>query len=597
MKFVSLHKIYNYMHINKYIAFAFLLVVIAFMGCNRDNTVKRYEHLGNTPYQEDTVLVTYATNPERALLLLDSALILGNIDDFHGQLYRATIFSKSLEEQCQDSAVHICESLLKHDSVIGKPENRWAVLDVLINTSRIKGDDNEYLRWATQKVEVCRKLGEEVELLRLEAEIGMLMTHLGQIEEGLAKIDKSINKLNKPGSVDCMDAYVIASKRKITVINDIGKYEEIIPLAQGILDRLSHYEQHVKDYADDSYRLLWRDIPSDRARYLDFTRAQANGFMAIAYAKLGNAAKAREYMAAFGKSDYGKSFSARRMIVPAQMALGMYDEAMTTCDQMVSNMASDTVNTIFAQILYDRAVVARAKGNMSEAYYFMNRHASLNKVLNDSLHRSEAHNYAALYHAKEQQLAIHQAESRNKQISIIAIAISVLLVVAIIAIFYFGRQRHRIVKKNRALVRMINESKQLPIENDITDEIVADNIDEDIDDEEGALVNMEKFSTIDATIRNERIYCNPNLQRQDICDRFNINRIMLNNMLQQHRGNASLPNYINSIRLEEAVRMLRESPEASITVIAKSVGFSPANLRKHFIRNFGMTPLEYRQSL
>jgi len=141
-------------------------------------------------------------------------------------------------------------------------------------------------------------------------------------------------------------------------------------------------------------------------------------------------------------------------------------------------------------------------------------------------------------------------------------------------------------------VKMINDSKQLNVEDDSFETTV----DED-NETSTAQISAEEFALVDSTIRRERLYSNINLQRQDVCDRFGISRIMLNNMLYHHRGNASLPQYINSIRMEEAVKLLQNRPDMSITAIAEAVGFSPANLRKQFIRNFGMTPLEYRQNL
>ena len=73
-------------------------IVAILYSCSDGKSVRQLPHLGNTPYQQDTILVTYATNPERALTLLDSALLLGNISDYRAQVIRAKIFSKSLME-------------------------------------------------------------------------------------------------------------------------------------------------------------------------------------------------------------------------------------------------------------------------------------------------------------------------------------------------------------------------------------------------------------------------------------------------------------------------------------------------------------------
>ena len=118
-------------------------MLLALAGCRDGKSVRQLPHLGDTPYQQDSVLVAYATNPVRALTLLDSALLLGNISDYRGQIIRAKIYSKSLMEQQQDSAISICTSLLTHDSVrnnAAEQENIYDMLNVVfISTTSIVG--------------------------------------------------------------------------------------------------------------------------------------------------------------------------------------------------------------------------------------------------------------------------------------------------------------------------------------------------------------------------------------------------------------------------------------------------------------------------
>ena len=570
-----------------------LVSLLAFAGCGRNNSARHIPNLGDTPYQEDSVLVAYAYHPDRALVMLDSALLLGNINEYRAKFIRAKIYSKSLIRQRQDSAILICKQLLKHDSVINVLHEQENVLDLLMTTSRAKVDFEGYVKWATQKAEVCRLRGEETEQWRTEAEIGMVLTRLGQPEEGMAKIDEAIRQLDEPGSIDRMDAFIIAVKRKVNVLSDQGRYGEVIPLAQRILDRLDHYEQHANDYAEDSYRLSWSDSPSDRDRYLDFSRAQANGFLAEAYAMTGDTPHARECLSRFNQSGYGHSFSARRMIIPAQMALGMYDEAMATSDEIVYRMGNDTINNDYAVILRDRAVVARAKGHVDEAYNLMNRHANLVRVLSDSLHVSEAHDYAARYHAQEQELKIQETEAASRMKSIIIGVIVLLFIIASVISFYYRRQRQIITEKNRALVRMINGT---PFVAPADETEGAEDTDEVSDSEEPEDTSA-LFETIDTAIRTEHLYANATLQRQDICNRFSITRHTLNNLLAQHVGSSSFPQYINNIRMEEALPLLRDNASMTIAAIATAVGFTPANFREQFKRQYGVTPQEYRQSL
>ena len=573
------------------------LALLFFMACEGGKpSVRQLPHLGNTPYQQDTILVTYATNPERALTLLDSALLLGNISEYRGQCIRARIYSKSLVEQRQDSAILICKALLSHDSVRNDAAEQENILDLLIATSRAKPDDEQYMYWATQKAELCQKQGQDTERWRTEADIGLVMTHLGQIDEGLAKLDEAISHLDAPGSIDRMDAFVVAVKRKINALNDLGRYNEVITLGQRILDRLDHYEQHAKDYAEDSYRLSWSDNPNDRDRYLDFSRAQAWGFIAQSYAllsekgkviseKLAAAQKAREYLALFDNSGYGKTFMARRMIAPAQMALGMYDEALATYDELERRMAGDTLNEDYAIILRSRAIAAREKKQYAEAYYYQTRNADLSKIISDSLHRSEAHDYAARYHAQEQHLEIQEHQAKAERSHLMSLAIAVVALLAIAFALYFFHQKRIVTEKNRALVRMINEQAFL---GDSTVELSTP-----LPDREGPEEGL--FNSIDSAIRTDRLYANMGLQRQDICDRFDISRHALNDLLTAYADGQSFPQYINTIRLEEALRLLRDTSSKTLSTIATDVGFTPANLREQFKRKYGITPAEYRR--
>ena len=566
-----------------------IIIIIAWSltGCGGGNSVRHIPHLGDTPYQQDSVLVTYATNPKRALTLLDSALLLGNISDYRSQFIRAKIYSKSLVEQQQDSAILICKSLLSHDSVRNNATEQMNIYDMLISTSRIKYDLEAYLQWATKKAVLCQQQGEENERWRTEADIGLVMTQLGQIDEGLAKLDEAISRLDAPGSIDRMDAFIVAVKRKINALNDLHRYTDVIPLAQRTLDRLDHYEQHAKDYAEDSYRLSWSDNPSDRDRYLDFSRAQAWGFLAHAYAHSDSPQKAKEYLALFDNSGYGKTFMARRMIAPTQVALGMYDEALTTYDEIERRMAGDTLNNDYATILRSRAIAARTKGHIAEALDFQTRYANLSKIVSDSLHASEAHDYAARYHAQEQQLEIQEKQAEAERSYIVSLAVAIVALLAIVFAIYFFRQKRIVSEKNRALVRMINGTPPEPEEEPEEEE-------EPEDQSEDKNESADLFHDIDTAIRSERLYKNVNLQRQDICDRFGISRHTLNNLLAEHADGLSFPQYVNNIRLEEALRLLRHETTMTVSAIATEVGFTPANLREQFKRKYGMTPADYR---
>ena len=110
-------------------------------------------------------------------------------------------------------------------------------------------------------------------------------------------------------------------------------------------------------------------------------------------------------------------------------------------------------------------------------------------------------------------------------------------------------------------------------------------------------MDKDLFKTIDKIIREERLYAQVNLMREDIMERFGIGRHRLNDQMNAFADGMSFPQYINSIRMEIAYDLLTNHPEMKITEIAREVGFTAPNLREQFKRCYGITPAEYRAGL
>ena len=110
-------------------------------------------------------------------------------------------------------------------------------------------------------------------------------------------------------------------------------------------------------------------------------------------------------------------------------------------------------------------------------------------------------------------------------------------------------------------------------------------------------MDKDLFKTIDKIIREERLYAQVNLMREDIMERFGIGRHRLNDQMNAFADGMSFPQSLNSIRMEIAYDLLTNRPEMKITEIAREVGFTAPNLREQFKRCYGITPAEYRAGL
>ncbi len=565
----------------------FFCGILTVIGCSR--SFKAPAHLpqpSDSLYTARAAMKIYGTQPEKALAIIDSALTVGNVSPFRAQFVRAKIYANSLEGLQRDQAIALCEELLDHDStrVVDKATaaNRNDVLDVMLDACRKNKDHEKWLRYAIERAQLSRDQGMETESLRMEAEIGAAMARVGRREEGMIKLEQVICALDKGDpSVDRLDAGIVARKRRIVVLDKAGRYQDIILDAQAILDKLEDYQSRPSAYAEDSFRL-----PPDgqaHTRYCDFSRAQAWIYLATAYSMMTHPdyAKAREYVRLVEESDYGKTFSGRWSLTHIWKALGQWDKLLAVDEEAERKLGDDTLNTDYANILKDRADAAKVKGQLPQALSYMGRYSRLQEQLNEQRIRTEAQEYAARYHALEQEQKIREAEVNSaRKDAIITIGVILLILLTTFAV-YSVRQQRAIGEKNRALVRMIGEL------NRTRKDAQADTTKAD----------KELFELIDGVIRKEKLYTNVNLQRQDIVDRFDISRHYLNDLLSTYANGQSFPVYINEMRMQDALRMLENEPEASIGLIADAVGFTPANFREQFKKKFGMTPAEYRQNL
>ena len=434
-----------------------MMVAVVLSACTGTKTPKREPQLSDTLYTAAAAMKIYAYNPERALLIIDSAEIVGNLTANHASMLRAKVFTMAFEAERLDSAQRICLNLLNSDYV-KEASNHETVLDLMVAISRRKYDNEQWLQWATKKADFCRKQGNEVEALRTEAEIGIVLTHLGRQEEGLQKLDDVIEQLDGVRKFNETDACIIALRRKVDVLNELGRYKEIIPIAQKIIEKTNDYEKNPNDFHDGTFREPdLADVPN----YCEFYRVKAYAYLADAYANTNDILNARYYLGLFEQSRYGQTTDGRRMIAPTWCKLGEYDKMLAIYDELEENMGADTVNLIFTNMLYDRSVAAEARGDYAAAYNYMCRYAAMRQMLNDELQQSEAHEYAARYREQEQQLEIERHAIQNRMMNYILLTMLVAFLFIIILYNHTVFQKQKLSARNAVLVRLIDEQSHV----------------------------------------------------------------------------------------------------------------------------------------
>ena len=568
------------------------------VGCADGGTnTKHVPQASDTLYTWERAMAIYDSMPERALLILDSAEIVGNMPDYRAGLFRAKVLSSSTAMQQQDSAIIICEALLHHDEAQRNIVYRQDLFEHLLSASRMRGDYEEMVHWGTELAGLRRSQGLETEALRTDADLGLAMTHIGHVDEGLAKIDNAIRQLGSIRKFSELDAWLIAMKRKITVLQEQGNHmEQVITLADLIQQRLDDFAAHADDYHDGTYREPSKD---DIPGYHDFYHAQASGFKAAAYAVLGNRQAAQREMDAFRQSPYGHSLDGRCMIAPTQARLGDYATMLATYDEAERRMLSegDTLNTVYANILRGRAEAAHASGHATQAYGYLIRYQAIESQLNDRLQRSKAHLYAARYHAQEQQMEIQQRKAEASRNAFIAIAAIILaFLTAGFAVYYF-RQQRIIRKKNRVLVEQMTEAATLRVKSEkLKVKSEVQNPDEigDFD----ALPTDELSQHIRSVIIRERLYLNTQFDRQAAIDYFHLSKERIGAAFSQGSDFPTIADFLNHCRLEYARELFITSPEMTVDDIASASGFGTRHTFSRLFKEcYSITPTEYRNQI
>ena len=576
-------------------------IAVLLSGCTHHGGSQHEPQPSDTLYTAEKAWEAFYQDPQRALVILDSAERLGAMDRTEATLLRAHFYSE--DEATMDTARTFCMRLLAEGGL--KAKQQAEVLDMLVYVARMRDDDEGILKYGMQYINACRQMGNDAEALFMQSEMGEALIRLGRTDEGFAKMDDAIAQLDRVRRFAELDACVRAMKGKIRSLDKQNRYEEIIPVAERIIEKMSDYGEHPADYDDGS-----NHMPADERRpgYIDWYTGQAYAFMAYAYAMMADnqstlntqnnpKAQARRCLALFEQTAYSNTVGGKKMISATWCLLGEYDKMLAFYDELEARWGSDTLHNDYAIMLRDRATAARAKGNYHASDAYMQRYASLLKTLNDSERLATAQEYAARYHEQEQQLALEQEQAAKHRMAMIIIFLGVLTLMAIVFIVITLRQLRDIRKKNAVLTKEITErveyeEKYLASLNKVTDKPLSAMVDTDF----SALTDSELFEYIRSYITNEELHLDPMFGRDQLVERLQLSKERIGAAFAKGSEYGNISNFLNDTRLFHSTKLLTEHPEMPIAEVALASGFSNRVVfSRNFKDRFTMTPTEFRE--
>lgn len=601
-------------------------ILLASAGCKSgDEDHKRAPQAADSLYTAAYAMTFVDTEPERALQLIDSARLVGNLSDVRADIQRARVYGRSHAEIRTDSAILIGERLMRHDSVKADYDLQLDVIEILLDAYRLERDYEQALYWATRLSDVYREHGMRHLLSYSNAEIGALMVRIGQQQEGLARIDSAVQQLAGHRHYTEMNLALLALKRKADVSAETGRYQETTDAAQQMLGMLDDFEQHPADYYDQGNTYSGITV-EERPRYIDFYRSRAYSFLALAAASQQQHQQAIHYLDLYGKTDASQTLHGRYVTIPILHRLGRYAPMLAIYDEVEQSMAGDTLNANFADILRGRAEVAESQGRTVAANGYWRRYADLSQQLSDSLLRGKAHLFAARYHAQEQQREIERQRADAAHTRQVALVLGIVAGLLLMLVGILLSYQRIIRRKNRVLAREIAESieykekyrktlsqKTFPQPlpegrevgtpaNEAAEALSGKSIYTPTSSEEqgegilGDGSDAQLFRFLREAILRDELFLNPLFDRQQLMDTYHLSKDRIGAAFKQGSEFESLIDFLNDCRLDYSAKLLSSRPDMTIGEVSAASGFASVNtFCRNFKRKFTLTPSQYRE--
>ena len=545
------------------------------------------DNRGPEQYTREYIMKDYMKDPVRTLQLLDkaevnSAMPLNIVDELRSAVYRNMYRNKSALYYARRAYV---SDSLSHDN----PSHLLRMTVSMAELFSLLSEYKESMRYAVQGVELARELKDIQSECRLLFCMGENKRRLSFKEEGYLFFDQAIDLLDNSKNEDyeamlsyfygVKMGYLIADKRSNEAL-EIGLQRE------KLLDRMSEQSKIRTDLLDLQFAYVYSKL----AYLFHLTGDQKR---AVVYYK--------NYQSTNAASTPDGKFDA----TPYLLLLGKYQAVLDNCRDFKEVMRQqDTLNSEYLSIL-NLEIQANVKLENYKTVINLQRDIT---AIKDSIYQREKQNAAleldALYELNEKEARISE---QAFQLKIRTITLICILSGALLALFFLWRLWHQncvIRNKNKALVKRINEQfsmqeemdrSQLGVEKDLS---FPEKVEDESGDNEEQDKQMNKmiFEKLDYIIKRDKMYLSPDLSREELTRIVRMNNTRFAKMIKENTD-TNLNGYINNLRLNYAIHLMKEQPDYTLRAIAESSGInSMPTFHQLFKGRTGMTPSEFKNA-
>lgn len=548
-------------------------------------------------YTESTAMSHHRTEPERALTLIDSAVIVGNLSWQRGEYLKAVTLYGGMHDM--DAARQTCLDMLEQKEALSDTATLENTYMLLAGIEYTLGNHPAIIRYATEASRLAHLLNLPAEIGNAESLIAQSMAQTGRTDEGIERLQNTIAELRQLNTFKGVTAYHETSKKLVRIYLDNLKFAEVVPVCEASLERIGELESHPEHFSGMKEGF-------DPSEFIDYAKGQTLAYLTIAYARMGELAKARKTEAAVFRTQWSQSIDCDKIMSAAYAYMGEFDRFEQAMSRF-ENSYPDTINPNYVICLEQRSEAARMQGHIDEALSYMQRAYLIRDSLDARNQREELNKLATEYHLQEEQFIRQQKETEAKRARTVIVALIIGLVATIGFLVWVFRQKRLEDKKNRVLAREIAEAitykeKWLESEKRKTEngkrktengEWRTENGEHEMESE----VDPDRalFLQIQELVIREKLFLDPSLDRQTLVDRLGLSKERIGAAFAKGSPFKSLIEFLNDCRLPYAAKLLTERPDLSIAEVAKESGFPSADtLGRNFKQRFTLTPTQFR---
>ena len=541
-----------------------------------------------------------ARDPEGSLLLLDSLEEKGTIPQYGIDYLRALSYrTQSRYYMCMHYATHALNNPeIQRDSVL----TSYTYM-LLAESSVASFQLAEAADMITKGKEYAEKANDQ-----------LLRANMLQMEGGLYR---NMGVLNK--SYECL-------QEAVSLLSDISNAEAKF--------LLSHCMGYLMGYyiSDRKPQKAW-EVGLQRERLLRSLESRTDvdvhvldrhkGFFYSKMAYLSYQVKKPQMAKKYADMFYSTVFSTTSMgqleINDFLLESGDYHSVLVHSKAYFSELdASDSLNVIYLRTLYQSGKAYSALGKYSDAYNAMMQAYDIRNKMRVNMERNQIFDLTDVTDAVSREYELEKAAYRVQMQHRIIIGLVGIMAFLLLLFGGLWRALSVIKRKNRKMAELIlelddqrnallarNAFPQLemaeePGEEEQPDEVdAAIGTDADTDTSDVAVPENETlFQTFDQQVKEQRLYLDYQLTRDDYAQLMGVDRNRFASILKLFTAGGNLSCYLNDLRLEYSIGLFRNHPDWPISKVATESALpSLSTFYRLFKDKYGISPNSFRKTM